>query len=335
MKKLVLGLLFLGLLGAEVTAEKLPDNFYFNAMQDELARTLKKLHRPGVPRPFYAAYKVEQLQKVSAVASLGAPYPAEQSDGQVNVFAVLDIGTREHDSLGYANESYYYDYAYAPRRAWAVGKNYHGLRQALWNVTDEAYVFAAETYQQKQAYKRQKNMPQIGPDFVPGAQGSYVEEIPTFSPGNIKEFQAWAAELSAKGRAYAYLEEFEVEIAPVQKDTYYLNSLGGFYQRSRAAVYVGWSAKLRNKDGYKKTLSKRVWLTQINDQTQAGLTAQTDEFLADVQALYQAKKAGTYVGPVLLTPSAAGGFIRAVLVRNLQHIHRLLSRKVEADPKAP
>lgn len=334
MKKILFTCTLLCALCAGLRAEKLPDNFYFNAMKDELARTLKSLHRPGIPRPFYGAYKVEHLQEVSAVASLGALYPAIESDGQVNVFAVLDIGTREHDSLGYANESYHYEHAYTPRRAWSVAKNYHGLRQALWEVTDDAYVFAAETYQQKQAYKRQKNMPQHGPDFVPGKQGSYVEEIPAFKTYDLPALQALAAQLSAKGTAHAYLEEFEVEISPVQKDTYYLNSLGGFYQRSRAAVYVGWKARLRNEDGYKKSLTRRLWLADLNEQTQATLAQKTDEFLQDLDAVYYAKKAGTYVGPVLLTPAAAGGFIKTVLVRNLQNVSPLLSRKVETDPAA-
>lgn len=333
MKKFLLSLLLCVACGA-VSAQKLPDNFYFKAMKDELVRTLKSLHRPGVPRPFYAAYKVEHLQEVSAVASLGALYPAVQSDGQVNIFAVLNIGTRQNDSLGYAHESYYYEYAYKPRTARVVGKNYHGLRQALWEVTDEAYVFAAETYQQKQAYKRQKNMLQNGPDFVPGKQGSYAQEIPAFKAYDLKELQNWATQLSARGKAHPYLEELEVEISPVQKDTYYLNSLGGFYQRSRTAVYVGWKAQLRNQDGYKKSLTRRLWLTDINKNTFAQLSEKTDEFLQEVHGVYQAKKADTYVGPVLLTPAAAGGFIKAVLVRNLQKINPLLSRKTETDPMA-
>lgn len=334
MKKLLLSCALLGALCSVLSAEKLPDNFYFHAMKDELARTLKQLKRPGIPRPFYAAYKVEHLQEVSAVASLGALYPAVQSDGQINVFAALNIGTHEHDSLGYANEAYYYDYAYMPRSARVVGKNYHGLRQALWEVTDAAYVFAAETYQQKQAYKRQKNMPQNVPDFMPGKQGHYVEEIPAFKPYDLKELENWAAQLSARGKTQTYLEELEVEISPVQKDTYYLNSLGGFYQRSRAAVYVGWKAQLRNQDGYKKSLTRHLWLTDVNEHTFAQLSQKTDEFLQDVNGVYQAKKADTYVGPVLLTPAAAGGFIKAVLVKNLQKVNPLLSRKMETDPAA-
>ena len=334
MKKFLLSLLTVCVACTVLSAEKLPDNMYFNAMKDELSRTLKKLHRPGMPRPFYAAYKIEHLQEVSAVANLGALYPTAQNDGQINLFAVLDIGTRQNDSLGYANDSYYYDYAYMPRSARLVGKNYHALRQALWEVSDNAYVFAAETYQQKQAYKRQKNILQNGPDFVPGKQGSYVEQIPAFEAYDLPTLQALTAQLSAQATAHKYLEEFEVEISPVQKDTYYLNSLGGFYQRSRAAVYVGWKAQLRSKDGYKKKVSKYVWLSDFNPQTQAKLTQKTNEFLQDLQDVYHAKKADTYVGPVLLRPAAAGGFIKTVLVKNLQNITPLLSRKEETDPTA-
>ena len=206
-------------------AEKLPDNPFFNAMKDEMARTLKGLKRPGVPSPFYVAYKIEHTQREPIWASLGALYPSTQESGQIDLFVVLDIGSKKQDSLGYANEAYYYEYAYAPRFAAAAGDTYDALRQALWGATDEAYVFAAETYRQKQAYKRQKNMPTDVVDFMPGKQGTYVENVPSFVPYERKELETWVRTLSARGEHIAYLEQFNVKIAPVQKDTYFLNTV--------------------------------------------------------------------------------------------------------------
>lgn len=333
MRKILLSIICINL-ACGVLAGKLPDHMYFNAMKDEMARTLKSLKRPGAPRPFYVAYKVEHLQQTSAAASLGALYPTGLTNGQIDLFAVLDIGSPKEDSLGYANESYYYEYAYAPRASALAGNNYAALRQALWTLTDEAYVFATETYRQKQAYKRRKNMPSDRPDFVPGKQDSYTEKIPQFAPYPQEKLEDWVRQLSAQGQSVAYLEQFGVEISPVQKDTYYLNSLGGFYQVSQAAVYVEWSAQLRNKDGYKKRVTKQIWLREINENTLEELTQKTAEFLAQTQNIYQAKKAGTYVGPVLLTPSASGGLVEAVLVRNAQYMQPLLSGKTETDPKA-
>lgn len=334
MKKLLFTLLCVCSVGF-CGAEKLPDNYFFQAMQDELSRTMKQLKRPGLPRPFYGAYKVEELQRFPvAAASFGQLYPVTVSDAQIEAYAVLNIGSAKEDSMGYAHESYWVDYAY---RLWSdegTGKNYHALRQALWRVTDRAYIFAAEVYQQKQAYKRQKNLHQDWPDFVPGKQAHYVETLPAFTPADTEELQTWAQDLSQAGRTRAYLEQFAVEIAPQQQNVYYLNSLGGFYQWARRATRVEWKVTLRNKDGYKKQLRREIWLAEITPQTGAELAADNAAFLEELDGMYNAQKGTTYVGPVLLTPDAAGGFLGHVLVKNLQNVNPLLSAQFPSDPLA-
>ena len=314
--------------------EKLPDNIYFRAMKDEMKRTLHQLKRPGVPRPFYVAYKLENIRPLPKVeASLGALYPSSMRDERLNVYTILDIGTAKEDSMGYAHEAYW-DYAYAPAWIMSVSKSYDGLRQALWETTDEAYLFAAEVYQQKQAYKRQKNLPQNKPDFVPHTQTHFVEDTPEFRLPPTEQLQTWAQTLSTPPNTATYLEQFTVFFDPIQKEVYYLNSLGGFYHWSFAAVRVVWTARLRNKDGYKKELSKTLWLADMDSATETQLREQTDEFLQQVADVYHAKKATTYIGPVLLTAHAAGQFIKQAFVLNMQNITPLLSAKNETDNTA-
>lgn len=334
MKKLGLLVLLISL-SISLQAHKLPDNMYFKAMQDEMTRTLKHLKRPGAPRPFYVAYKLEQtLFSPKVSASLGAVYPAGPADNALNMYVVLDIGTPQSDSLGYAHDSYRLPYAYMPGTRENLANSYYGIRQALWASTDEAYTYAAELYQQKQAYKRLKNLPQNGPDFVPGKQAHFVQEIPPFVPPDNTQLETWAQELSALGNTKTYIEEFGISLAPQQQNTYYLNSLGGFFQTFRHVIAVKWQANIRNKDGYKKEISRRFWLEKIDDTTPQILRQKTEEILQELDQLYAAKKGETYIGPVLLTPPAAGNFLRMVLVQNLQNIHPLLSSKTSNDPTA-
>ena len=70
MKKWALTLLCV-CLSVVVSAGKLPDNPFFRAMKDEMTRTLKGVKRPGVPRPFYVAYKMEHTRQRAAAAGLG------------------------------------------------------------------------------------------------------------------------------------------------------------------------------------------------------------------------------------------------------------------------
>ncbi len=320
-------------------AQKLPENMYFKAMQDEMHRTLKHLKRPGAPRPFYVAYKLEHTWVAPTVAaSLGALYPAGPQDSVLNAYVVLDLGTPQSDSLGYAHDTYmnprWAQYAYMPGTSSTLAQSYDGIRQALWQTADEAYTYASELYQQKQAYKRLKNLPGNGADFVPGKQAHVLQPVAVFDPPALTQLENWAQELSARGNAHAYIEQFRIAFTPQQTNIYYLNSLGGFFQTSRYALVVQWQADIRTKDGYKKEISRRMWLEQVNDSTLSVLRQKTDELLHELDNLYHAKKAQTYIGPVLLTPQAAGNFIQTLLVQNLQNITPLLSAKTDTDPTA-
>ena len=334
MKKLLL-LVCCWMIVTVAGAAELPDNIYFKAMKKEMARSLKKLHRPGSPKPFYIAYKLENLQLYPlAEASLGAAYPSRERDEVLSAYVWVDVGTAQHDSMGYAHEAYYAPHAYRARRMIEIPKGYEAIRQNLWQLTDQAYVFASEVYQQKQAYLRTKaaDPQKQAPDFVPHKQSSYVEKITPKPAYDQAMLVNWVREFSSRGKKYPYLEQFQVSIAPVEQTVYYLNSLGGFYQVAYRAIQVQWKAKLRNKDGFKQTRTKTHWLPwtpNLAEPENELLSNQTDAFLDDLETLYHAQPGQNYLGPVLLTPQAAGHFLDTVFVQNIQNLKALLPENVQ------
>lgn len=333
MKKVSLLLCFIGFCAfAQGTA--LPDNMYFKAMKDEMTRSVKKLRRKGVPAPLFIAYKLENLRAAPLIlASLGELYPVFQQDDRLNVRAMVSIGTPKQDSLGYENDSYPHRYSYAPEYNYNIAKSYDGIRQVLWNITDSGYLFAAELYQQKEAYKRTKqeeNEIKL-PDFMPSPQAHYVEEIKPMEDYDIGQLQAWVKQLSAMGKAYPFLEQFAVQIEPSQRDTYYLNNLGGFYQISQPAVRVNFFAKLRNISGYKQDYQSEFWLSSFQEDAYEKLAQNVTDFLRELEQLQKAVKPEPYLGPVLLRPLAAGQFVYNLLVEDLQNLRPLLSSNREVD----
>ena len=326
MKKITF-LLFFILWTVCAQAQALPDNIYFKAMKHEMKRSLQKLRRPGVPAPFYIAYKLENIKtKPEVIASLGALYPSQVRDDLLIAYAWVDIGTPQHDSMGYKHEGYYDKYAYRPQADTDISKSYEGIRHALWKLTDDAYVFAAETYQQKQAYLRNKQADKNPlPDFMPQKQSHYVGELSSWPVYDEKELQKRVKVWSAQGKAYPFLEQFSVGVQPLQREEYYLNTRGGFYQKSMSAVRVFWIAKLRNKDGFQQPYEEEVYLPDLSEESIAWIEERNKNLLSDLQALYDAKKAQAYIGPVVLAPRAAGQFIHNVLVKNIQNLNPLLS----------
>ncbi len=318
---------------------ELPNNMYFKAMKKEMSRSLKKLRQPGSPKPFYIAYKLENLQLYPTVeALLGASLASQRRDSILSAYVWVDVGTAKQNNRGYVHDSYYAQNAYRARRAIEVPKDYEGIRQHLWQLTDQAYVFASEVYEQKQAYLRTKATDQKAdlPDFVPHKQSSYVEEIETLPNFSKKTLTDWVREFSARGQKYPFLEQFYVALTPIVQEVYYLNSLGGFYQVSFPSVHVQWKAKLRNKAGFKQNRTQEFWMEwgeNIGSEEHDFLSAKTDEFLADLETSYDAVETQNYLGPVLLAPQAAGPFLHEVFVKNIQNLKALLPEKAETVEK--
>lgn len=336
MKKLFLTFfcLFFALTGF---AEKLPDNMYFKAMKDEMDRSLKKLRRKGVPNLFSITYKLENLQLAPTIkGSFGKLYPLSTRDEKLSAYVVVSVGSAQKDSLGFKHGSYSSRYAYAPEYETDIAKSYDGIRQALWYLTDEGYVFAADLYQQKQAYERTKQLAEKknAPDVVLSKQAHFVEEISALPDYDEKKIKDWVKEVSALGKDYDFLEQFVVEVSPVKRDTYYLNSWGGFYQVSEPAVQVQFLAQLRNKDGFKQSYRNEFWFSSIHEDMYTQMQKEAKTFLEELEGLYQAVKPEEYTGPVLLRPQAAGKFVYNLLGENVQNIKPLMSANQQEDPTA-
>lgn len=330
MRKWGLGIIVLVIAQIGQAATPLPDNMYFKAMQDEMKRSMDKLRQPGVEKPYFLAYKlVKDSQFPEVMASFGALYPLTQMDDTLNAFVWMDIGNAQKDSLGHLHDVAYADRAYRPRQDRVLAKSYPGIRRSLWLLTDQAYTFAAETYQQKQAYEQTKQMQtdEKLPDVLPAKQASYVEEISPATPYDMEVLKKWVKEQSALGKQYPFLEQFTISIMPKRRDTYYLNSWGGFYQKSVSTVRIAWLARFRDKDGYERRHEEVMWTTDFSKKVQEKASAYTLSFLETVQDLQNAVAGEYYVGPVLLFSAAAGGFLNDTLVTNFQNLKTFTSNQ--------
>ncbi len=312
-------------------AANLPDNIYFRAMKDEMDRSLSKLRVEGSPKPYYLAYQLGFDHYYCTDASLG-----ELTDGKdavadtLSATAVVAAGTPQNDSMGFRNDRF----SYAPQKRYAIPNSYWGIRHALWSLTDDGYIEAADSYEKKQTYKRQKNITDKQPDFTRAKQTSFVEPVSPFPVVSATQMQQLAKTLSAKGKAVDYLEDFSVRICLSQQDIYYLNSDGGHYQFTRPDSFVLVQADLRNREGYKETISRRITLPADHSLDPADLQAETNQVLQAAQQLFEAQKPEPYLGPVLLTPRGAADFLNELLVKNVRNVRPLFSSQEENDDSA-
>ncbi len=310
---------------------QLPDNVYFRAMQDEMQRTKKELRVKGSAKPFFTAYRLQRMTRQHFGASMGEAYPgrSEAVVSPLSVTVYIYAGDARHNSSGFVDD--YYTHA---ALSGSAADSYGALRQVLWRLTDVEYVKASNVADKKEAYKRRKNMPDDLPDFSFAPRTGFAEDIPPFERQDGAVYTALAAELSAAGKTLPFLEKYDVWIHLGQTEEYFLDSEGDFSQTVHPDNWVRYEAKLRNRDGYVQTLRMERPLPVRRQDDEAYLRAGAEEFLEKVRQSRQAVKAEPYIGPVLLTPRAAGEFFNQLFVKNVRYGKPLLSAISETDVTA-
>lgn len=138
------------------------------AMQEELKREQEKLVLPGMQRPYFIQYRLEDITTYEAVANYGAL--TAENDGRQRVVRVeVRIGDYKSDSSSARGDG---SLQLAPE-----DDDPTALRFALWTATDEAYKNALRAYATKQAtLKKFENAPTAN-DFTPAKPVTLVEPL--------------------------------------------------------------------------------------------------------------------------------------------------------------
>jgi TldD protein len=138
------------------------------AMEDELDRERELLLLPGMQRPYFIEYRVDDFQTYDAIASYGALTREERNHQRV-VRVTVRIGDYASDSSSSRGDG---SIELAPE-----DNDPAALRYALWTATDEAYKNSLRAYATKQAALKRFEKPPTENDFSP-AKGVVVEVEP-------------------------------------------------------------------------------------------------------------------------------------------------------------
>jgi hypothetical protein len=138
------------------------------AMQQELAREQKLLVLPGMQRPYFMEYRLEDLHTYEAVANYGA-LTSEGESYQRVVRVQVRIGDYTSDSSSARGDG---SLQLAPS-----DNDLAALKYALWTATDEAYKNALRAYSTKQAALKQFQSAPTANDFTPGKPVTLIEPL--------------------------------------------------------------------------------------------------------------------------------------------------------------
>jgi len=138
------------------------------AMQQELNRERDQLVLPGMQKPYFIEYRLDDYQTYEAVANFGA-LTQEDRNHQRIVRVTVRIGDYAIDSSSSRGDG---SVELAPE-----DNDPGALRYALWTTTDEAYKNALRAYATKQAQLKRFEKPPTEKDFSTAPPIVSVEPI--------------------------------------------------------------------------------------------------------------------------------------------------------------
>lgn len=320
-------------------AAQLPDNMYFRAMNDEMQRALRELRLKDHPKPYFISYWVRHYEQVTIAANMGtlspALYDAQDRGDYWSAQAFVSVGSDKEDGLGFSDaqeDSWAYYNAHLPYSFPAP--SYDSIRQNLWQITDAAYLQAADLYKKKKTYKQKKNIHDTEPDVVPSPAAHFVEDIPEFAWPDIPRLEQQVKDWSALGKGLPFVESFTWELNIRQTELYYLNSRQATAQYAVPSIRLNGEVIFRQPNGKMAKGSVTWWLKDTSAPEMERVTGKVQEFLAQIKQTYGAKSGEAYVGPVLLKPAAAARFVRRAVLADLTNSKPWLLSYADDDTNA-
>jgi TldD protein len=287
------------------------------AMQQELDRE-KTLMLPGMQRPYFVEYRLDDINTYEAVANYGA-LTQEVSNHQRVVRVTVRIGDYAVDSSSTRGDG---TIELAP-----TDDNPLALQYALWTATDAAYKNALRAFSAKQAALKQFQSAQDQPDFAK------VKPVVQVSPLVALDLDRneWKRRIVEASGLYAsdpdlrsFAEHVQYSIANIRGialNRYLVNTEGTVlregYTAYNGAISVGGQAadgmRLSRDNGTIATTAKEL-------ESASAFRKRVIEDLKSFEELRNAPvvSADDYHGPVLFSGDAAADVFTRLFVPNVE-----------------
>jgi hypothetical protein len=308
-----------------------PADPVFNAMKDEMGRSMDKLKMGELQKPYFISYTVADSTALYIAATFGSlegvtSYPYRRVKAEVRV------GDAKFDSSGFASNARGYtpsvDYA-AP-----MGSDYDSLRFALWSLTDSAYKEALDNYSKKKAFVESKNITELYADLTPETPHTAVSGAEP-APFNADLWKERVRALSAVFKKYPAVKVSQVYLSREAGVNRFINSEGSEFRQPRCSGMLELNGRTYTADGYKLGAGARYgFCSEADLPSYEALLKKADELGARLTAMSVSVPMKAYIGPVLFEGSAAGKFFDHFFVSNVAYPREIWKESSKWSPDA-
>ena len=283
------------------------DDVAMRAMKDELARSVSELQLQKMDKPYFLAYRMDEVNESTVSAMLGSL--SEETPTRTRLISVeVRVGDYALDNSNYLSMRTFAGGAanlmnieQAP-----LDDNYQQIRRDFWLATDKQYKKALEDLSAKRAALENRKHTDDLPDFSKEPVASEAESQDKNLP-NFDELKDLARKLSAVFKSTPEIYNSSVEIEYRNVYTRYLNSEGSTFTRAQPHFKLKINAQAQGPDGAPIADSLDLFGRSISDlPARDVLLARTRAMAERILKLRSAASMERYNGPVLFEGDAAG-----------------------------
>ncbi len=288
------------------------------AMAEELDREKELLLLPGMQRPYFIQYRLDDFTTYEALANYGA-LTREDREHQRVVRVTVRIGDYTVDSSSSRGDGVV---ELAPEDNDPVA-----LKYALWITTDEAYKQALRAYATKQAELKRFEKPPTEKDFSSAKAEVHLEPLvkleldePEWKRRIVEASGVFLSDPALKAEA-AHVQSSTANVRGIAINHFLVNTEGTVLRQGyggyNASVSVGGQAD----DGMQLGRDNGTTAAKASElESGAAFHARA---VADVKSLYELRKAPVadaedYHGPVLFSADAASDVLDRLFMPNVE-----------------
>ena len=312
------GCFFVGSFSAHAATSPDSSDPVLVAMHAELEREQAQLLLPGMQKPYFIEYRLDDVANYEAVANFGA-LVSEDANHQRVIRVTVRIGDYKHDSSSSRGDG--------TASLASVDNNGMAIRYALWTATDDAYKNALRAYSTKQAALQRFQADQ--------AQDDFAETKPVTHMGPLVSLDLDRAEWRRRIIQASGLYTSDPEVSSFARDVQYSSANIRGIAVNRYLVNTEGTSLRHGYTAYSASISvggqapDGMEISRSNGSTAVAATAleswpafrkRVIDDLKSIQELRSAPvvSADDYHGPVLFSGDAATDVLDRLFVPNVE-----------------
>jgi TldD protein len=294
------------------------DDPMLKAMQAELEREKTQLVLPGMKRPYFIEYQLDDLDSYEALANYGA-LTREEANRQRVVRVTVRVGDYTTDSSSPRGQGVV--------QLAATDNNPEALRYVLWTATDEAYKQALRAYSAKLAALERFQSTRDEKDFSPVKPAVHIAPLVKLDLDRtewkrriVEASGLYATDSEVKGFA-DHVQYSTSNLRALAMNRYLVNTEGTVVRQGYTAYNGGISVGGQANDGMHLSRDNGTVAAEAKDlDTWPQFRKRVIDDLKSLEDLRKAPvvAAEDYHGPVLFSGDAAADVINRLFVPNVE-----------------